>query len=179
MKLPEDCVPSAWVGPEDSSWTINARGSPILLISTSISPDLRHFAFSNGLVLFVYSASTGEFLWQEMAGGPPWFSPNGRDVWCGGGGEVRVLRVSDGREVLEPPAGVDNPPEGYPWRSSRGCRVTEDWWILGPDGKRLLLLPPPWQSHARYRVWKGQFLALLHCGLPEPVILELEIDPGL
>ena len=67
-----------------------------------------------------------------------------------------------------------HPPEGYPWGSSRGYRVTNDGWVLGPDGKRLLMLPPPWRSYVVRRMWNGQFLALLHGGLPEPVILELE-----
>lgn len=64
-------------------------------------------------------------------------------------------------------------PEGYPWGSPRGYRVTDDWRILDPDEKRLLLLPPPWQCEPVRRVWKGQFLALLHREIQEPVILEL------
>ena len=50
-----------------------------------------------------------------------------------------------------------------------------DQWILSPDGKLLLMLPPPWQSSALQRVWKGQFLVLLHGRLSEPVILKLEV----
>ena len=67
-----------------------------------------------------------------------------------------------------------NPPENYPWRSSRGCTVTDDGWILDPEGKRLFWLPPDWRSHERgARVWSGQYLVLLHNRLPKPVILEL------
>ena len=77
-------------------------------------------------------------------------------------------------ERLEEKVDIEHPPEGYPWASSRGYRVTNDWWILDPDGKRLLMLPPHWQSYAVHRVWKGKFLALLHGGLSEPVILEME-----
>ena len=62
-------------------------------------------------------------------------------------------------------------PEGYSRESSHGHRVV-DGWVLGPDGSRLLLLPPPWQSSTVDRVWKGQFLVLLHDGPSEPVILE-------
>ena len=43
----------------------------------------------------------------------------------------------------------------------------------------LLQLPPPWQSCAVLRVWKGQFLALLHGRLSEPVILELDVNRNL
>ena len=63
---------------------------------------------------------------------------------------------------------------GYPWKSSRGYQITNDWWILDPEGKRLLMLPAAWQFHGEEQcVWKEQFLALLSGQLPEPVILEL------
>jgi len=84
------------------------------------------------------------------------------------GGEQRVL------ERLEQTVDIEDPPEGYPWGSSRGYRVTNDWWILGPGRRRLLMLPPTWQSTVVQRVWRGRFVALIHRGLPEPVILELD-----
>ena len=90
-----------------------------------------------------------------------------------------MWRVRGGRDELEPLVDIEDPPEGYPWASSCGHRVTDDWWILGPDGKRLLMLPPPWQSYPVDRVWKGRFLALLHRELPEPVLLELEVNRSL
>ena len=106
-----------------------------------------------------------------------WFTPDGSHVWCvATDGGAKVWRVGErGKpERLELVAEIEHPPEGYPWRSSRGYRVTNDWWILGPDGKRLLMLPPPWQSYPVHWVWKGEFLALLHGDLSEPVILEME-----
>jgi hypothetical protein len=39
------------------------------------------------------------------------------------------------------------------------------------------MLPPPWQSCLVQRVWKGWFLALLHEGLSEAVVLEMEPWP--
>ena len=110
------------------------------------------------------------------------FSPDGCDLWCvERSGEASVWRDSDGQGQLkhsELTVSVEHPPEGYPWGSIHGYRVTSDWWILGPDGKRLLLLPPPWQPYAVHRVWGGQFLALLHgaTGLSEPVILGLDVN---
>ena len=87
-----------------------------------------------------------------------------------------MFRVDSGGQVLPDPerrVDIEHSPEGYPWASSRGYRVTDDW-ILGPDGKPLLMLPPIWQSPLEAdRVWKGKFLALLHRELPGPVILEL------
>jgi len=110
----------------------------------------------------------------------PWFAPGGCDLWLAGddgkGGVVRV-GVDGGKEGLQElghQVDIEDPPEGYPWASSRGYWVTNDWWILGPSGKRLLMLPPHWQSSAKVeRVWNGQFLALVHGGLTKPVILEL------
>ena len=180
----EDHIPGACVGAESSSWTINLSNSPDGrgLISVSISPDFRHIALSDLHSLYVYGASTGENLWEEYARGHAHqFSPDGCHVWYADSrGNAEVWRVRGGRDELEPQVDIENPPEGYPWASSCGHRVTDDWWILGPDGKRLLMLPPPWRSyHPVLRVWKGQYLALLHAELPEPVILELQVNHGL
>jgi len=73
------------------------------------------------------------------------------------------------------PLPIGKPPEGYPWRSSRGYTVTDDGWIISQEGKRLLWLPARWRSRGgESRIWSGPFLALLHETLPEPVILKLE-----
>jgi len=175
------------VGLEDSSRTINLRDCDQrfgCILGASISTDSGHIAFTvqnDFLDVFLYidNISTGKDLgWGHTRGHIPRFSPDGCDIWCANrGGEVEVWRVDGGQkalECLEQTVDIEDPPEGSPWGSSRGYRVTNDWWILGPDGKRLLMLPPPWQSDAVQRVWKGQFLALLHGGLSEPVILELD-----
>jgi len=182
-----DCVPDARVGLRDSSRTINLGGWRYLSVGgASISPDSRHIAIISGQSLqslSIHNASTGEHLGQTSIDGTTpgttvWFSPDGCDVWCvrDSSEARRVRRVSGGQKTLEVLESewrtVDV--EGYPWRSSHGYQVTTDWWILGPDRKRLLMLPPPFQSHAVHRVWKGRFLALLHSALSEPVILELD-----
>ena len=177
-----DHVPGTCVGVEGSSWTINLSNPPDFTpTSASISPDFRHIAHSDRSHLYVYGASTGEILWKESARGHAHrFSPDGYDIWYVDiRGNAEVWRVRGGRDKLEPLVDMEDPPEGYPWGSSCGYRITDDWWILGPDGKRLLMLPPPWQSYPVQRVWKGRFLALLHAELPEPVILELEVNRSL
>ena len=178
----EDHVPGAWVGAESSSWTVNLIDTPTFPPTTaSISPDFRHIALSDESYLYVYGASTGEILRKESARGRTHrFSPGGYDIWYADTrGNAEVWRVRGGRGELEPRVDIEDPPDGYPWASSCGHRVTDDWWILGPDGKRLLMLPPPWQSYPVDRVWKGRFLALLHRELPEPVLLELEVNRSL
>ena len=182
----EDYASGAQVGLEDSSLTIQLRDSPPkYLVGTSISPDSRHIALCVTYALHIHSGSTGELLWKESRSRwqKPWFSPDGNDVWCiDRSGKTEVWRVGGrrkGLELLEHTVDVGHPPEGYPWASSHGYRVTNDWWILGPGGKRLLMLPPPWQSYPMDRRWERQFLALLHEGLSEPVILDLEVNSDL
>ena len=189
-----DCSLDARAGLEASTRTLkfsNPRGS---VVCATISSDLRHIVHISETLpslhrLHIYNASTGKLLgWCKMAKGRTIsrFSPDGCDIWCANrSGEAEVWRVRVVQRVLEDlerevdiedlkrEVDIEDPPEGYPWGSSRGYRVTNDWWILGPDGKRLLMLPPPWRSYAVWRVWKGQFLALLHGGLSEVVILEL------
>ena len=183
----EGCVPGTRVGLDDSSRTIDLGGSQCQgdVTSASICPDSRHIALTkvdvSGLRrLYIYNAPTGDYLGYKFTGGELlWFAPDGCDVWCiADNSETEVWRVGGERSVLESrgrDVDVENPPAGYPWGSSLGYRVTKDWWILGPGGKRLFMLPPPWQSHAARRIWEGRFLALLHGGLSDPVILELEL----
>jgi hypothetical protein len=178
-------VPNARLAFKDRSWRIHLGHAPpcTYLVSASISPDSHYIALRSGSEqsseLEIWSGSTGELLGHKTTEGDvPWFTQEGYNVWSvTPSGKAEVWKVGSGEEVLEHQGNivdVEHPPEGYPWTSSQGYRVTDDWWILGPDGKRLLILPPPWQSHVVRQVWKGQFLALLHIGLSEPVILEFE-----
>jgi WD40 repeat protein len=179
------CVPNVGVGLEDSSWTTNLSSSCLdSVIGASISPDFHCVAIiTKGgptFELYTFNASTGKQLDHcQTMGRIPWFAPDGCDVWCiardGGANVWRAGGEQNLLDHLEQKVDIEHLPEGYPWRSSYGYQVTDDWWILGPDGKRLLMLPPAWQSYAVRRVWKGQFLALLHEGLSEPVILEMEL----
>ena len=182
------------MGPEGSSWTINLEdrslepdldeddGSNWTVNSASISSNSRHIALLfNKKGLFVFNGSTGEYIGDvsHIQGTDNWrFSPDGCNVWVvdrdGGASVWRVASGWRGLKGMKREVNIEDPPEGYPWGSSHGYRVTDDWWILGPDGKRLLMLPPPWQYYAVRRIWKGRFLALLHGGLSKPVILELD-----
>ena len=167
---------------EGHSWIVGYLSQVRGKIEVSISPDLRCTVSIVGSDL-MYSAYQGTgFLHKRTSGIVPWFTPDGKGLWCADGKDVmEEWKVGDdgpvrsGLKWLCGWEGVTprDPPAGYPWGSSRGYQVTKDWWVHGPDGKRLLRLPPHWQSAAVHRMWKGQFLALLHPGLPEPVILEL------
>ena len=181
-----NCVSDARVDHEDSARTVNLSDWwwTNRVLGATISSDFRYVALTTQelthLALYIYSASTGERLQTvEIRSDTyiPWFTMDGPDVWCvASNGEAEVWRVGEWGEPerLELTADIEHPPEGCPWVSSCGYRVTNDWWILGPDGKRLLMLPPHWQSYPVDQVWKGKFLALLHGGLSEPVILEME-----
>jgi len=161
-------------------------GSP-LRPSASISPDLNYIAVAGAVVeksvgLNIYGMTTGKCLatvrspshWGYM----PWFTPDGREVWRRSffsrlqgwaivkDDESDLLKM----ECLE---SSRHPPEGCPWTSPRGHKSTSDGWILNSNGKRLFWLPPHWRSHEEDNMWNGRFLAILHYGLPEAVILEV------
>jgi len=149
--------------------------------STSISPDLRYIAFSMAKTnVQVYDMSTGKWLegpGQLSPGTLQWFTPDGGQIWCHHFGSVEGLAIIKDNESnplrlenLQP----SNQPEVSPWKSSQGYKVTDDGWVLSSSGKHLLSLPLHWRSlRETERVWNGQFLSLLHRGLPEAVILEL------
>ena len=199
-------VPSVKMGLEGSPWTRDFDsfyphywGNHI---NVSISPNFHHIATTSGQGAYIYNASTGMCLAQILSPGSTlWFPPDGQDLWSVmDNGQAFVQRsddIWDGGNVIaqcvrlkEQHAygwqydkydgtsfGFNHPPKGFPWASSFGYQVTNDWWILSPDGKRLLMLPPPWQSpYTMQRVWKGHIVALLHCELPEPVILDLNVQ---
>jgi hypothetical protein len=166
-------ITSASISPDSHYIALTTKTSPRFGSAT-------HLEIMKVIHLWIYSTSTGEYLGHELieGGHTLWFTPDSCGVWCAtNSGEAGVWRVGRGQNVLESlehRVAIEHPPEGYPWGSTCGYQVTDDWWILSPGGKRLLMLPPPWQSYPVDRVWKGQFLALLHEGLSEPVVLEME-----
>ena len=177
-----DHAPNAIVTLEDSARIINFESTN--RCRASISSDSCYIATVGVQPIWsyleLYDGSTGEWLGRKGVGSAtPWFAPGGREIWLtdANDGEKKVFRVNDVGRRLEDvthKVDVEDPPEGYPWKSSRGYRVTNDWWILGPSGERLLMLPPLWQSTTKSeRVWNGQFLALVQGGPTKPVILEL------
>ena len=177
------CIQNARVSHKDSSGIVKLTGICGLsrIISASISPDSNTIGLisSNKTQnLTIWNLSTGECC-HYLCGGEytVQFSPDGCNIWCAqDGGKATVWRVgAKSQKPAKRAASIEDPPEGNPWASPHGHKVTNDWWILGPDGKRLLLLPVHWRSEPVHRRWKGQFLALLHCGLPQPVILS--VDP--
>jgi WD40 repeat protein len=182
-----DCVSGARLGLEDSLGEIRIRKlNDSYVTSASISPDARHIVVSRragfgSRRLILLSASTGMSLETRKTykSGRAYFSPDGCHVWdVDVNGKANVWRVGGKKvlELLELTVGIEDPPEGYPWASFCGYRVADDWWVLGPDGKRLLMLPPLWQGYTVGRVWKGRFLALLHSELSEAVILEFNVN---
>ena len=107
-----------------------------------------------------------------------WFTPNGHNIV-----EVRDENKGGVRKITaEGDVGsatiIDIGEEqwGCPHKSFRGYRIAGGGWVFGPNQKRLLILPPLWRAQLRRddRKWNGQFLALLHGGLPEPVVIDLE-----
>jgi len=180
-----DCTFNAQVNIDESvrATTFDYSGphyTRMMLPNASISPSFdRVVAKSYGSDdLSIYDMSTRECLASTATGGwIPWFTPDGHEVWCVGynvEGWSIVKDSESGVTKLEPLGLTTYPSGGVPCRSSRGYRVTDDWWVVSPSGKRLLWLPHDWRSSETSRRWSGRFLGLLHHELPEAVILELD-----
>ena len=182
--LPEgNSLPHARVGVKNSIQTISFDGArqddPI---TASISLDFRYVAVleksrfhAPNTYLIVYCLSTGHCIRRGLA--PPcslWFAPGSLDIWSAARGMLASYTMEEySLRCRDFGPNFECAPPGLPWRSPRGCKVTNNVWLVDPDGKRLFMLPPPWRSYAERQVWNGQFLVLLHGSLPQPVILEL------
>ena len=168
---------------KDSTQTINFGSEYDSTISASISPDNRYIALIRykpaSFHLEVYCTFTGQHLHSRVeAESRLWFAPRGHKIWCSNSNEGTVQVFTITQNTLDHARTfIGNEDESWerPWKSLCGYKVAEDGWILGTGGKRLLMLPPLWRSEWKVnRVWNEKFLALLHGGLPEVVILELE-----
>jgi len=151
--------------------------------TVSISPDFNYIAVTDGEGVFnswdVSARKSLMYTWVGSWAHSSWFTQDGQELWFLGSGRGEgwaIIRDNESEVTkLEPLGPTRGPPGGHPWQSPRGCKVTDDGWVLDGTGKRLLWLPPRWRSHAHAvdRVWSGRFLALLHAELPEVVVLEL------
>ena len=178
-----DYIPNARVNCEDCTQMIHFGNGHEggRLVSTSISLDLHFIALTKDWdhCLYVYETSSGQCLvklWTDADW--VWFAPDGHTIWCtshDGRADAWVITGSDRINLVHrtPVVDIEHPPHGHPWQSSHGYQVMNGKWALSPDRKRLLMLPPAWQSPGVYQVWNGQFLALLNGSLSEPVILDL------
>ena len=154
---------------------------PDSLPSASISPDFNHIAIAGvdvrGFIgLNIYDMATGKYLaGTPSTGGMPWFTPDGREIWCCLPDKVQGWSiVRDGEsDFLKMEHLGQTQPERYPWTPPRGHKFTDDGWMLNSSGKRLLWLPPHWRLPEKNRMWNGRFLAFLHHELPEAIILEV------
>ena len=177
--LPEgDFPPHARVGTENSIQTKSfSGGGQSHAIAASISLDFRYIAVlrTGGFpTLHAYRLSTGHNFYDTFlhVAGSLLFAPSGLDIWCAAESMVESHPIDQEEGILSE-FDIEDGPCGSPWKPSLGCTVTNDGWLIGPKGKRLFLLPPPWRSYAAQRLWNGQFLALLHGSLPQAVILDL------
>ena len=173
--------PGARMNIKESTRTISFGGAKdSVTVAATISLDFRYIALlrynATGGFLDVYCKSTRSNLRVAVSAFTLWLAPGGHNIWCAAHSQGEVFTIT--RDALDhTKTGVDigDGSWGCPWGSTRGYKFTYDGWIVGADGRRLLMLPPLWRSRLKEeQVWNGKFLALLHGALPEPVILELE-----
>ena len=122
-----------------------------------LSPDSRHVAVAvDDKKLSIYCATSGEY----HCGGDTvtefpmlWFTPDSRSIGYVLGedeGLVREIRTIATGGTLQHQLGEKETVDigkgqlGCPFTSSRGYQITDDGWLFGPSGKRLLILPPLW-----------------------------------
>jgi len=145
----------------------------------SISPDFNHLAITRkedrGGGVDIYDASTGEHLFgiPTRYVTHPWFTRDGREVWCDL--DSQKIIMGGGSDVIgvEPVGDGDVPSGGHLWESVHGHEITDDGWILDSKEKRVMWMPHHWRVYRDYRIWDGRFLALFDRELPEPVIIEM------
>lgn len=186
-KLPtENYTPILSMGIIDSIQTTPFKYSaPIRELYASISSDLDYVAFGNNISwkdLCIYSVHTGEKLTvAESNGWMTGFTPD--EVWCASdNGKVDqwIVVERDGSKTfkLKQIGKMKEPSSGVPWHSSQGYRVTDNGWILSPEGKQLLWIPYHWLPDPDKKIqklWCESFLAIWNRNLQEPVILNLKL----
>ena len=181
--LPEgNSLPHTRVGLENSTrMTYFSDESQDDTIASPAFPDPHHIAFPqrnprdhDSKTLHIYCSLTGRliftFRYVSATSSLFHFGKNEISYPAGSGllGKYGFTEAGLGEYF----AFAGTPASPGPWKS-HGFEVTEDGWVICPDGKRLFMLPPPWRSKGNQRIWHGQFLALLHATLPQPIILDL------
>ena len=123
--------------------------------------------------LCVYDATTGNYLnLNEMKVRATWFTPDSSELCViSHSGDLDRWRIAKNGKLhvtkLEDQELAEDLPGGLPWLSTNGYKITNDCWILSPNGKYLLWLPHRWQSSDTVftRKWSEHYLALLHSSL--------------
>ena len=176
-------LPHTRVGVENSTQTTHL--SDELKYDMPASLDLPHIAlmrrnpiFPGRPTLSLYCLSTGRpsyTVFDEQAKSF-WFPPGENSFWYANDGlavKKIIIDIAGSPGWTYSAIDINSISSACPWRSSSFYKVTDDGWLMDPDGKRLFMFPPPWRSYTVHRIWNGQFLALLHGALPQPVILDL------
>ena len=153
--------------------------------NTSISLGLDRIAVvvwdSGGFIAMnVCDLSTGKWLQSTSEGGRellptnPWFTPDGREVWCLDEGQHGWALTEDENSNLTEleSLGLGTSPSGAPWQSFGRYEDTSNGWITNSSRKRVLWLPHSLRFHRSEGIWEGRFLGLSNRTLLEAVILE-------
>ena len=180
-KLPEGSFHlRATMNVEDSVRTIEFSYSDrnTKLVDVSVSPDHRYILVKELIYeVHLYDATTGEHLSSgDTMGTGHWITPDGRKVGCiDSDNKGAFLEITAQGELVTRDVGLVDIGEGRygcPY-TSPDYKITDDGWVLGSRGERVLILPSLWRPvDLSKRIWNGQFLALVHGALPQAVILE-------
>ena len=169
----------------DNQWESKESDKSMLASLTSysvaISPDSQYVAIGRRGKLYTCDMATGNCLENGLIlPTMVWFTPDSSEVQCLGSSRgVHWWKIDKDTgfcitELVDQSLTEDLP--GFPWFSTLGNKITDNGWLLNPSGKQLLWLPHHWRlgDTRRTRKWSRHYLALLHGGLSEPVILDLQ-----
>ena len=191
---PGDRVLNAKANVSDSVRTTTFDNSLWLTVPATtyaaITPDLKYIIIVGGgggdagavIGLHTYDVSTGKHLMgiPSVAGDKVWIAPDGYEFWCSlRSGDWRPWTITEDGELIPGHYNVASegkpprPLEGrYPWERDGSLCPRVGIWITDASEKRVLGLPPHWDSMRTDSVFGGRFLALVYRGLQEAAILE-------
>ena len=166
---PGDCIPNTEIDLDDSYWTDHLylqSSEEDTSVDEEASVDEEEASVDEG------EASVdeeGASVDEEASAGEEEAFVYEEGAWV----DDASVGEEDASVGEEDDASVDGQ---HPEVSSCGYQVTDDWWVLGRDRKRLFMLPPLWRCDPLYQKLNGQFLVLVHRPEPELVILELKAN---
>jgi len=161
--------------------------SQIAFVGCQIAPNRRN-------TVFLYDVETQEILKSIVWMGFPemQFSPDGYQLWLtlpiisDDGHKIVKLEIEGDWAIVEgffkyndiknwwENDSLDSQAWSGNLLSLNGRRVSiGTWWVTDSRGSKLLWLPPNWRIKDVWdMMWVGNFLALLHCSHPLPIIIE-------
>jgi WD40 repeat protein len=169
-----------------SNVTLTIVGPDLLEFShIALSNDCSHIAVAEENNIFMYDVNAQKIVSKYQAHGRVFaiqFSPDGHQLCFAtyqdnAQGFVK-LKLTEDWCFLDIGAGFQKDVGFGTWTRclSYGCHIGHKFkWVVDSKGRRLLWLPPKWKAEFQEGLqWRGNFMACLGSGRPEPLIVEFQ-----